>query len=110
MLSDKTLRLVVRDDVASKEFLELALRSPPCRDFIERNVGGASGSMKNITQASIREIPVPLPPLTEQQRIAEILRETLEMVAKARIAAEEQLAAINAMPASLLRKAFQGQL
>lgn len=52
----------------------------------------------------------PLPPLPEQQRIAAILQEQLAAVEKARKAAEEQLEAIKALPAALLRRAFDGEL
>jgi len=52
----------------------------------------------------------PLPPLPEQQRIAMILREQMAAVEKARAAAEAELAAINALPAALLRRAFNGEI
>jgi len=106
MLSDKTLRLVFDESAVSPEFLELALRGPVCRKFIEENVGGASSSMKNITQVAIRQIPVPLPPLGEQRRIAGILKEQMEAVERARVAAEEQLEAAKALPAAFLRDVF----
>ena len=52
----------------------------------------------------------PLPPLSEQKRIAAILRERMKAVERARIAAEEQLSTINALPGALLRQAFRGEL
>ena len=55
-------------------------------------------------------LEVPIPPLKEQQRIATILGEQLAAVTQARAATEAQLNAINALPATLLRQAFAGQL
>ena len=52
----------------------------------------------------------PLPPLPEQQHIMASLREQLTTVRKARVAAEEERNAINALPAALLRQAFNGDL
>jgi len=52
----------------------------------------------------------PLPPLPEQKRIAAILNEQLAAVERARKAAEDELAAINALPAALLRRAFAGEV
>ena len=51
---------------------------------------------------------IPLPPLSEQRRIAALLTEQLAAVEQARKAAEAQLAAINDLPAALLRQAFTG--
>ena len=53
---------------------------------------------------------LPLPPLSEQKRIVLVLREQTAAVQKARAAAEAQLAAINQLPAALLRRAFDGEL
>jgi type I restriction enzyme S subunit len=52
----------------------------------------------------------PLPPLPEQQRITGTLREQMAAVETARAAAEAELAAINALPAALLRRAFNGEI
>jgi type I restriction enzyme S subunit len=53
---------------------------------------------------------IPLPPLSEQRRIAAILREQMAAVERARAAAEAELEAIEALPAALLRRAFSGEL
>jgi type I restriction enzyme S subunit len=58
----------------------------------------------------IATIPVPLPPLTEQKRIAALLNEKMAAAQKARAAAEEELSTINALPGALLRRAFNGEL
>ena len=55
-------------------------------------------------------LQIPLPPLAEQQRIAAILREQMAAVEKARAAAQAELDAINALPAALLRRAFNGEI
>ena len=49
---------------------------------------------------------IPLPPLPEQQRIAAILKEQMGAVEKARMAAQERLRAIKALPAAFLRQIF----
>ncbi len=75
ILSDKTLRLVVDPQLAHHRYLFYALRSPAARQHIESRATGTSGSMRNISQSNIRDTPIPLPPLTEQHRIAAILDE-----------------------------------
>jgi type I restriction enzyme S subunit len=73
MLSDKTLRLIPNEHLITKKYLQIVLSSPVARKHIESNATGTSDSMRNISQDVIREIPIPLPPLPEQRRIAAVL-------------------------------------
>lgn len=70
MLCDKTLRLVVNGDMASKEYLCLCLQQPYIRSQIECSATGTSMSMKNISQHSIRNLLVAIAPLPEQIEIS----------------------------------------
>jgi type I restriction enzyme S subunit len=69
--------------------------------------GGAQGGFN---ASMLQDIRIPLPPLSEQRRIAGILREQMAAVERARAAAEAELEAIEALPAALLRRAFSGEL
>ena len=51
----------------------------------------------------LKSLEIFLPPLSEQRRIAGVLREQMA-------AAEEELRTINALPAALLRRAFNGEV
>ncbi len=61
-----------------------------------------------VTDSQILNQEIPLPPLAEQKHIAAELMSALAAVDKTRRAAREQLAAIDALPAALLREAFNG--
>lgn len=52
------------------------------------------------------QIPIPLPPLPEQQRIAAILNERMAAVEQARAAVQARLEAAKALPAAYLRALF----
>ncbi len=69
--------------------------------------GGAQGGF-NATM--LESLSVPLPPLEEQERIASILTEQMAAIDKARAAAQEQLDTLQALPAAILRQAFNGEL
>ena len=69
----------------------------------------ASG-VPSLNREDAYKVSVPLPPLPEQRRIAALLTEQLAAVEQARKAAEAQLAAINDLPAALLRQAFAGAI
>jgi type I restriction enzyme S subunit len=64
------------------------------------------GAQPNISQSVVRNIPIPLPPVGEQKRIAAILNERLATVDRARAAAQAQLEAAQALPAAYLRAVF----
>ncbi|HON69172.1 MAG TPA: restriction endonuclease subunit S [Phycisphaerae bacterium] len=71
---------------------------------------GSGSTFDAISRGDLEDFRIPLPPLAEQKRIAAILREQMAAVEKARAAAEAQLNAINALPAAVLRRAFNGEL
>lgn len=63
-----------------------------------------------VNDKQVKAQTIPLPPLAEQRRIAAALNEQMAAVERARKAAEEELEAINRLPAALLRRAFAGEL
>ncbi|MCX5804275.1 MAG: restriction endonuclease subunit S [Proteobacteria bacterium] len=77
-------------------------------DYLIENCRGAT--IQGLTRDFIHSIEIPLPPLSEQKGIAAILNEQMEKVGKVRRALEAQLEHINTLPASLLRRAFEGGL
>ena len=81
LLSDKTLRLIVDEGRASPPFVCLLLQSHIARKQIEVNGTGSSGSMKNISQAEIRDLLLPWPSLAEQRRICESSRAIADRIA-----------------------------
>ena len=71
---------------------------------------GSGATFTEISKSQLEVFEIPLPPLSEQKRIAAILNEQMAAVEKARAAAEAQLEAINDLPKAILRKAFLGEL
>jgi len=67
-------------------------------------------TVPGLGREDLESLMLPLPPLSKQRRIAEVLREQLSAVEKARAAAEAELNTINALPVALLRCAFNGEI
>jgi len=59
-----------------------------------------------LNQDIASQIPIPLPPLPEQKRIAAILTKQFAAIEKARAAAQAQLEEAKALPAAYLREVF----
>ena len=108
-LTENAARLLIKDkDLLHKDYLARLLMSGMGKEFIHERTNTVGQPKLALTR--IATIPVPLPPLAEQRRIAGMLREQMAAVEKARAAAEEELATINALPAALLCRAFSGEI
>jgi len=70
-------------------------------------VSGTTRPKLNQKQAIL--IPIPLPPLHEQKRIATKLQELMQEVERARTACEKQLEAVKALPSAYLREVFESE-
>ena len=62
-----------------------------------------------VMDKQVREQVIPLPPLSEQKRIAGILKEQMAAVERARHSAEAQLQAAESLPAAYLRAVFNSR-
>ncbi|MDP1548013.1 MAG: restriction endonuclease subunit S [Anaerolineales bacterium] len=75
------------------DYLETYLKSDGAVKFIRQHATGTSGSMKKINQGTVEAIPILVPPINEQVRIASILGAWYEAIEKTErlIAAKERL-------------------
>lgn len=95
--------LVPRDGVKPEYLYYALLRAVPALKAL-----GSGATFAEVSKAQVEDFAVPLPPPAEQERIAARLTEELEIVERARAAAAQRLADIEALPAALLRAAFNG--
>ena len=89
-------------------YLFLQLQHSRFNHFLRSQI--ASTNINNLSAKILYRFPIPLPPLSEQRRIARVLDECLALVARAKDAAELQLEAIDALPGAYLRQAFAGEI
>ncbi len=76
LLSDKSLRLVSAVGI-NRRWLAYLLSSPAVRSVISARASGTKHSMRNISQQTLREIEVRVPPAAEQERIVALLDDLL---------------------------------
>jgi type I restriction enzyme, S subunit len=72
MLCDKTLRLRVDERSVPTRYIHIALGLAEVRRQIEIAATGTSGSMKNISQQSIRQLMIPMGSPEDVKRVVEI--------------------------------------
>jgi type I restriction enzyme S subunit len=109
VLSDKSLRLIVRDGV-DREWLLYALLAPSTRRQISAVATGTSDSMRNISQEKLRAVRVRVPDARRQRTIADELSQQLEVVMDLAAAADGALRKSAALRRSILVRAFAGEL
>jgi type I restriction enzyme, S subunit len=89
-------------DLDPEFLMHLLIRS---RDYIRSLSAGAIH--KTVYYPTVKDFHVCIPPFAEQRRIAAELRERLATIDQMTHAIDTQLEAIEALPAALLRRAFE---
>jgi type I restriction enzyme S subunit len=107
-LSDKVLRLRFHERV--EHWVYWYLRSPQGRAEIESRSSGNQLSMRNISQAALRSIPLPLPPPTERNALTCTITAAQLGANAAEQHATRALALLDHLERSILARAFRGDL
>ncbi|MBK1883540.1 restriction endonuclease subunit S [Luteolibacter pohnpeiensis] len=108
MLSDKVLRFRFIERL--ERFALYWLRSKLGRKEIESRATGNQLSMRNIAQASLRAIPLPLPPLAEQHQIVAEVEARTTAIDHLEAELDRQITRANRLRQSTLYVAFVGEL
>lgn len=78
---DLMIRVRADEEKIDRYYLLNVLQSPPVREYLMKNAGGAAGSMPKINQAIVERVPIPLPPLATQQAIVAEIKTEQALVA-----------------------------
>ncbi|MEF3245333.1 MAG: restriction endonuclease subunit S [Caldisericaceae bacterium] len=90
----------------SKDYLYFFIKM----NFKELNTPKRGSATPHLDKDIFYELSIPLPSLSEQQRIASYLKEKMAYIQNLQSAIQKQQSAINALPQAILRKAFRGEL
>lgn len=101
-------RVRLPSEVVHAPYLLAFLNSPQSLSAMAEKMRGAT--RPRLTLGILRDITIGLPSISEQQRMASTAWSQIAAAGQAHKALEQQLAAINALPTVLLRRAFSGEL
>jgi len=76
---DLMMKIRVSSEV-DVSFIHLTMSAEPSRDFLRARASGTSGSMPKINQATLKSLPISLPPLAEQRRIVAKVDQLMALV------------------------------
>lgn len=107
IINQALLKLTPSKDI-SIVFLKLWMQSEGFQDSLKAYSQGAA--IQNVASVKIlKEIEIPLPPLSEQKRIVAILDEAFESIARAKESAEKNLKNANEIFESYLQSVFENK-
>lgn len=110
LLCDKLYRLEVRSLNLLPEYLVAYLRSSACRFEYERDASGASNSMQNIGQDTVRDLQIPIPPLEEQREILQLLDVHLKRIDAVHERTSDSITLLKERRTALITAAVTGAL
>lgn len=99
---------VIPQSGLSKDFLFYYLSSKRVADLIRSRQKG--GTMQAISFGQLKDIPIGIPPLTEQKRIVEEVERRLSVIEEMEAAVATNLKRATRLRQSILKKAFEGKL
>lgn len=109
LLCDKLYRITTPANV-DEEFLTLYLRTPAARYQYEREATGASNSMQNIGQDTIKNLVMTLPPSHEQNLICQAIRKAVMSLDYLLTATETAIARLTEYRTALITAATTGKI
>ena len=103
------IKIIRNEDRLDSEFLNYYLNSSKVRQH-GFSVMISSVSQANISSSKLKEYPIALPPLQEQQAIVGRLNSILERSTALKTLYEKKLTKLASLKKSILQKAFSGEL
>ena len=102
--------IIIRNNHIDENYLMYCFQSKYFREFMLSNVSGVGGSLMRAQPKYVQTYPVPLPPLSEQQRIVERIEELFAKLDEAKERLQEVADNFAVRKAAILHKAFTGEL
>jgi len=106
ILNTSTLRLRFYNDLGDNNYLYYLTKTKYFKDSLSKYI---TGQQPNYGYSHYSKIPIPLPPLPEQQRIVTILDEAFAAIAKAKANAEKNLKNAKELFESYLQGVFENR-
>ena len=106
---DKLIRFRVDEGQTLPAFVRYAMNGPKSRELIESLCATTAGNI-GISATTLKTIPVPVPPISEQRRIVAYLDGLQAKVDSLKALQAKTAAELDALLPSVLDKAFKGEL
>lgn len=102
--------IIIRNKILNTDYLMYCFRSPFFREFMLSSVSGVGGSLMRAQPKNVNWYPVPIAPLSEQQRIVDRIESLFAKLDEAKEKAQAVVDGFEDRRAAILHKAFTGEL
>ncbi len=110
MLCDKVYRCKINNRIFVPELVVSLFGIKSSRLQLEIGANGASDSMQNISQDIVKNLWVPLPPLSEQVEIVAFIRGLSDQVSRVKVRVESQIQSLKTLRSTLIAHAVTGRI
>ena len=108
IINPRLIKITLNRQMYDSKFFKYYFESSQVKSFYKINASGTTMDVLNI--GIIKQIPFPLPPLAEQQRIVKEIESRLSQATASETYIENALQQAEALRQSILKKAFCGEL
>ncbi len=110
LLSDKTYRLQVDDQLIRRSYLALVLGSRVGRHQVEQVISGAAGLANNIAQSDLKEFVIPVPPVREQDTSLQQVESELDEIVAMTAVTQRTTTLLSERRSALIAAAVTGKI
>lgn len=102
--------IVVRQREITTEYLRYSLMAPYFRNLLQSNVSGVGGSLTRAKPREVRNYVLPIPPLSEQSRIAAKIAQLFALLRKVESSTQQYAELQTLLKSKVLDLAMRGKL
>lgn len=102
--------IIIRNSVINPDYLMFCFRTQYFREFMLSNVSGVGGSLMRAQPKFVKKYPIPIAPITEQQRIVDRIESLFAKLDEAKEKVQAVVDDFELRKSAILHKAFTGEL
>ena len=102
--------IIIRNAAINPDYLMYCFRTQYFREFMLSNVSGVGGSLMRAQPKFVKNYPVPIAPIQEQQRIVDRIESIFAKLDEAKEKAQAVVDGFELRKSAILHKAFIGEL
>lgn len=103
------MKAEINETICNSDYFYWFLKSKKLREFVEKSSKRAAGQ-DGVRKELLDEYPVPIPKLSDQKKIANLLDVMLNKTKKLEIMYQTKICKLDELKKSILQKAFSGEL
>lgn len=102
--------IVIRNQILNSDYMMFCFRTQFFREYMLSNVSGVGGSLMRAQPKFVKNYPIPIAPVAEQQRIVDRIESIFAKLDEAKEKAQAVVDGFGLRKSAILHKAFTGEL